>query len=280
MTDFPTEDWAGEVGDRWLRNLDAFESMIAPVGRALIERAAFVPGERVVDIGCGPGANTFEIARAVAPGGRVTGVDVAPMLVDKAGERLAASGLDNVAFLCADAETASPTDAPFDRLFSRFGVMFFADTGAAFANMRGWLRPGADMIFSCWAAPEQNPWIALVGAVIGRHVEMPQRPPDAPGPFRLADAEATRALLERVGFDQVSFELWQGEQHVGGAGATPASAADFVLSAMGVSEPLRESGADVERVRAEIAEVLRPYNRDGAVRMAGTAWFVTARNPG
>lgn len=280
MSEIRVEDWTGEAGERWLAHLAALESTIEPIGRALLDHAGLRAGERVVDIGCGAGANTFDIASAVAPGGSVIGIDVAPMLIAKARQRLAETSLANVDFLVADAETATPPGIPFDRLFSRFGLMFFADTGAAFANMRGWLRPGGRLVFACWAAQERNPWIQLVGAVIARHGDMPRRDPDAPGPFRLADVEMTRTLLERAGYEGISDELWEGEEPLGGVGASPAQAADFVLAATSVADPLRDTGADLVRVHAELVDALAPFERDGAIRVGAAAWLITARNPG
>lgn len=280
MTDQLVEDWEGEVGERWLAHIDAFESMIAPVGEALLAKAAFRPGQKVADIGCGCGANSLDIARAVAPDGHVTGIDIAQVLLGKAEERRLAAGLSNLRFVQGDGQVASPDDTPFDRLFSRFGVMFFEDSAKAFANMRSWLRPGGDFTFACWGPPPENPWIGLVGEIVGRYAEMPERDPDAPGPFRMADPEETEAMLREAGYDFIELDLWRGEQHLGGKGADPESAADFVLEALGIGEALEDSGPELRaKVRQEIVEALRPYHKDGAVRMDAAAWFVTARNP-
>src|SRR4051812_34934031 len=126
-------EWAGAMGDKWLANIDGFEGMIAAVGAALMDKAAYSPGERVVDIGCGGGATTVEIGRAVGPEGEALGIDVSEPLLAAARQRAGSAG--NVQFLAADAGTIT-LDAPRDRLFSRFGVMFFNDFPAAFANMR------------------------------------------------------------------------------------------------------------------------------------------------
>ena len=281
MTDPVADDWEGETGERWLANLEGFEGMIAPVGDALVAWAGFVPGQRIGEVGCGGGANTFDIARAVAPGGSVTGTDISELLLGRARERLAAADVDNVRFLRVDAERGVPDDAPYDRLFSRFGVMFFDDTAAGFANMRRWLKPGGDFVFACWAAPDLNPWIMQVGAIVSAHVELPERDPDGPGPFRMADPEATRNMLEAAGYADIAMEMWRGEQHLGGAGADPASASEFVLSAFDFRTALAEAGGEelVERVRGEIEAAIAPHHRDGAIRMDGAAWFVRARNP-
>src|ERR1700751_488964 len=113
--------WAGEQGDQWLAYIDGFEGMIAAVGAALMAKAAFAPGERVVDIGCGGGATTIEIGRAGGAKGDGLGIDGSAPLIAAAERRAAGAG--NVRFLLTDA-AATTLDAPCDRLFSRFGVMF------------------------------------------------------------------------------------------------------------------------------------------------------------
>jgi len=145
------DNWAGPMGERWLANLDRFETMITPIGEALLAEAGFAPGERVVDIGCGGGANTLQIAAKVAPGGSVTGLDISPALVKACAARARAAGVTNANFVAGDAAVAKLPETGFDRLFSRFGVMFFTDPHAAFANIHGFLRGGARLNFAWFA---------------------------------------------------------------------------------------------------------------------------------
>lgn len=279
MAGHDKDEWLGDSGDRWATHLERLESMISPAGNALMDFARFGPGEAVADVGCGGGATSLEIARRVGPEGRVTGIDVSPQLIARAKARLGDAA--NVAFELGDAQSETPGGAPFDRIFSRFGVMFFDDTLAAFTNMRGWLKPGGGLVFGCWAGPKDNPWMGEMGAIVRDYADVP--PPDlaAPGPFRLHDPEATTAMLAEAGFANPRAEMWRGEQLVGGEGADPEAATEFVFSAMGMGKPVEEQAPDkMDAARARIAEAMAPHYRDGSVRMDAACLFVTADNPG
>lgn len=272
------EDWAGEMGAKWLANLSRFEGMIAPIGTALLARAGFQSGERVLDIGCGGGGTTIAIAHAVAPDGGVLGIDISPDLTAASTRRASDAGVGNIGFICADASSLQLPDAPFDRLFSRFGSMFFAEPHQAFANLRVLLRPGARIDLAVWAPPRDNLWMMEMMGVVRNHVDIPPAVPRAPGPFAFEDLDYLNEVLASGGFSSPDIIAYTGLQPVGGAGATPQEAVSFVLSSMAVGKLLDEQGADV-RVAAE-AELLelfaKHYVAGQGVMMQGKAWLVSA----
>jgi SAM-dependent methyltransferase len=272
------EDWAGEMGARWLANLDRFEGMIAPIGAALLGRAAYRRGERVLDLGCGGGATTLAIAEAVGPEGAALGLDVAPMLVARAQQRAAEAG-STARFVCADAATATLDEPPFDRLFSRFGSMFFAEPVPAFVNLRTMLKPGARIDLAVWANPRDNLWMMEVMGVVRGHVEIPPAAPRTPGPFAFEDLTYLEEVLTGAGFGAMEAAAYEGRQAVGGPGAAPAEAADFVLSSMAVGRVLDEAGSTVrDAARADLVELFtRRHVAGEGVMMACKAWLVTAR---
>jgi SAM-dependent methyltransferase len=271
------EDWAGEMGARWLASLDRFEGMIAPIGAALLARADYQPGERVLDLGCGGGATTLAIAEAVGPEGAALGLDIAPMLIEAATARAAACG-STARFVCADAAAATLNDPPFDRLHSRFGSMFFAEAVLAFANLKAMLAPAARIDLAVWAHPRDNAWMMEMMGVVRQHVEVPPAVPRAPGPFAFEDLGYLEEVLTAAGFAGFEAEAYEGEQPVGGPSATPQEATDFALASMAAGRILAEQGeAVLAAARADLAAMFARHHREGEGVMLGCkAWLVRA----
>lgn len=271
------EDWAGEMGARWLANLDRFEGMIAPIGEALLSRAGYQRGERVLDLGCGGGATTLAIATAVGPDGTAVGLDVAPMLVARAEERAVATG-STARFVCADAATATLDELPFDRLFSRFGSMFFAEPVPAFANLCRLLKPRARIDLAVWAAPRDNLWMMEVMGAVRRHVDIPPAVPRAPGPFAFEDTVYLEEVLTGAGFGDIAVEPFEAEQPVGGRGTNPEDATEFVLASMAVGRVLEERDKAIrDAARRDILEMFTRHHRIGeGVMLRCKAWLVQA----
>jgi len=272
------EDWAGEMGERWLLNLDRFESMIAPVGEALLQRAGYRSGEVVLDVGCGGGASTRMIATRVGPQGRVMGVDISAHLIAECERRAHAASIANAHFVVADAAAVKLPPASYDRLHSRFGSMFFPEPVAAFANLARLVRPGGRADFAVWAPARDNPWVAALMGILREHIDLPKPEPHAPGPFALDDPNYFASLLRPAGFTDLEFALWQGRQPIGGAGSTPESARDFVLNSMNWGEMLAEQPGDVRAaIEAKLLAMLAQHDTPRGVEMQALAWLVSAR---
>ena len=272
------EDWAGEMGAKWLANLAQFEGMIAPIGAALLKHADFKPGERVLDIGCGGGGTTISIGQAVAPSGEVVGIDISPDLTTASTKRASETGVSNIRFLCADAASVQLPDAPFDRLFSRFGSMFFAEPHKAFANLHSLLRPGARIDLAVWGPPRENLWMMEMMGVVRRYVDIPQAVPRTPGPFAFEDLNYVNEILASGGFSGANVTPYEGLQPIGGANVEPQDAVSFVLSSMAVGRALDEQGDEIRAAaEGELLELFRERHVVGqGVMMQGKAWLVSA----
>jgi SAM-dependent methyltransferase len=219
-------DWATTRGEKWAAQLDGMEGMLAPVNGPLIEALRLdAEPRRIADLGCGGGGATAAIAKRAPAGSTVHGYDISPVLIDRARLRVPAGAA--VEFRVADLATATPT-AAYDRLASRFGMMFFDDPEAAFQNLTRWLVPGGRFAFAVWGAPSLNPWMKLVKDTVAELIEVPAVDPNGPGPFRYADVAKLVALLQDAGFADVETHEWRGKLPLGG-GMTAEDAAKFAL---------------------------------------------------
>jgi len=270
-------EWNGVQGERWATLRQETNRIVTPFGERAMAALAARPGERVVDVGCGCGDTSIDLARRVGAAGSVLGVDVSAPMLDVA--RALGAELPHLAFRECDAASAA-LPAGTDLLYSRFGVMFFADPPAAFAHMRGALRPGGRCVFACWRAPRDNAWtmvpISAARAALG--ITPPPADPNAPGPFAFADDGRVRGILEAAGFGAINVERFDASVVLG---ATPRAAAEAMTRIGPVARLVREVGIEHQpTVAAAVEKALVSYAAsDGPVTLQGSAWIVTAANP-
>ncbi len=273
--------WNEVAGPRWVLFQERLDRELAQLGVLAMERAGLAAGESALDVGCGCGGATLELGRRVGPSGRALGVDVSQPMLDHARARAKAAGAANVSFLEADAQSAGFGER-FDLVFSRFGVMFFADPAAAFGNLRRALRPGGRISFVCWQPLADNPWMLVPLGALAKHLMLPPPPPaGAPGPFALADAERVSRLLAAAGFAGIVCDDVREPLRFGGGDLD--GAVDFALEIGPAAHALREAAAGPElraQVAASVREALAPFAAGGSVAMPSAAWRFGARNPG
>lgn len=270
--------WNEESGLKWVRNQQRLDAQIEPLGLAAMQRADIRLGERVLDVGCGCGQTSLELAGRVGSDGAVVGLDISQPMLARAQERQKELNRANLAFIRADAQTYAFERGRFDLIFSRFGVMFFDDPAAAFRNLRTALRATGRLCFICWQELAKNDWARVPLMAALQHVPPPPPPaPHAPGPFAFADPDRLRHILTHAGFTDVDLETHQTALSLGGA-ATVDEAADFSLEIGPVGTLLRTADAETRaHVASAIREALRPYAGPNGVRLNGTMWIVFAR---
>jgi SAM-dependent methyltransferase len=270
--------WNDDAGPKWVTFADDLDGVIGPLGRLAMERAAVAPGERVLDVGCGCGHSTLMLGERAGARGRVTGIDISSEMLATAARRARDAGAANLDFELADAQTAALPGAPFDLVYSRFGVMFFADPVAAFSNLRRALAPDGRLAFVCWQEIGKNPWMLEPLRAAGKHVALPAPPePGAPGPFSLGDPERVRAVLDGAGFGGVRVEGVQTQLTLSAEGVDEATR--FLLEGVGpTSRLLHEAGEEVRAAAAEsVREVVAAHLTADGVRMDCAVWIVTGR---
>jgi SAM-dependent methyltransferase len=269
--------WNGAGGRHWVERQQPQDTVLGPILQATLERAHLRQGERVVDIGCGTGASSIALAERVGPPGQVLGVDVSAPMLARATERLPPGA--PVKFVCADATTYRFEAATFDLLFSRFGVMFFAEPARAFANLRSALKPNGRLAFACWRKFAENPWLQVPLRAALEHIPPLPRPgPEDPGPFSFASEQRVHRILGGAGFQSVMLEPRDFDLDIACEGGIE-EALEAAMALGPTSRALRDQGPETRTaVATSIRRALQPYRRGKQVALAGAIWLVTANN--
>ena len=267
--------WNGPDGEFWVREQKRMDRMLAPVTGPLLSFAAPVAGSTVLDVGCGCGTTTIELARAVGPAGRVVGVDVSEGMLGWAKQRLREFG--NATCLLGDAAELPLDGFRAELIFSRFGVMFFGDPVAAFTNLRTALVPGGRLRFACWRPIGENPWSQVPLHAVYEHVpRMPKLGPEEPGPYSFSDTARVERILKDAGFGAISFTPLDVQIDLAPGGTLEEAVAQ--ASSVGPAkralkeQPDNVRGAAVESIRRALA----PYVSPAGVKLAGAVWLVAA----
>ncbi|MEM1229879.1 MAG: class I SAM-dependent methyltransferase [Pseudomonadota bacterium] len=265
-------DYWQTQGTVWVDAQERMDRMLAPLTTALVAAAGLSATDRVIDVGCGCGDTTLMLAAQAAS---VRGIDVSAPMLARAQERVSQAGLSNVTLMLEDAASADYS-AGFDLLFSRFGVMFFADPEAAFTHMRTALVPGGRLCFLCWQPPRRNPWMALVGAAIAHLLPEPETPPDPkePGPFAFADPDYMRGFLGAAGYANVEITPVTETLHL-------ADTVDDALARLAEIGPLARALKELEGAPREEAltiarRTLEAELRPDGLRLGAACWLVHA----
>ncbi|MFP5414745.1 MAG: methyltransferase domain-containing protein [Gammaproteobacteria bacterium] len=273
--------WNAKAGNKWVEYQTQLDQQIGVLGDAMLSAAKLGTGQRVLDIGCGCGATALQAAAMVGASGAVTGVDVSAPMLERAGARAREAGLSRVSFMEADAQMDSLGAALYDRVISRFGVMFFTDPVAAFRNIRSVMAPGGRLAFVCWRCADENPWMSEPVKVAARHVALPPAPPaDAPGPMAFADPERVLRILNAAGLSSIDIRKHDAPCVIGGGGDLDACA-DFLFNVGPLSRALMSADFNEQKkaaIRASVCDVLKPYLTSAGVVMPCAVWIVTASN--
>jgi SAM-dependent methyltransferase len=241
----------------------------------LVSFAAPRAGSAVLDVGCGCGTTTIEFARSVGPSGRVVGIDLSAPMLALAAERL--RGFANTTCLLGDAAQLPLLDLGAELIVSRFGVMFFGDPVAAFANLRTSLVPGGRLRFACWRPIHENPWLQIPLHAVYEHApRLPKPDPEEPGPFAFGDPTRVTRILTAAGFTAPRFTPLDMEMDIAAGGTLE----DAVVQSSAMGPAKRALADQPDDIRAAATESIRraltPHASAAGVRLPGAVWLVAA----
>ncbi len=277
-----TDAWSGPLFERWVR----FRPYVAEGlgAHAEVALAAHPPaaGDRVLDIGCGFGDTTRRLAELAGDGGEAVGIDISGPFVDLAREEAEAAAIANVSYRLGDVQVAD-LDGPFDYVFSRMGVMFFASPVQALRNVREAMRPGGRLCVVVWRRKLDNGWIWEAEQVVDKYLDHPEEtdePTCGPGPFSMADADTVSEQLGIAGFEAIELRRSDLPMRMGG---TLDEAVDLTMAIGPAGEVLRLWGDRAEEIRptiaAEIGAALEKYETPDGVIAPASTWVISALAP-
>jgi SAM-dependent methyltransferase len=277
-----TEAWSGVLFDRFVEYRDLIVLGLAEFGK--VAMAMYPPdrGDSVLDIGCGFGDTTQQLAALVGPTGRAVGVDVSEPFIEASIKEAEEAGVEKVDFFAADVQVAD-LGGPYDYAFSRMGVMFFANPVQALRNIRGALRPGARFVASVWRRKLDNEWVHRTEQVVDQYLDEPEEsdePTCGPGPFSMANPDTVSAQLQIAGFEQPTFTRCDLPLKIGD---DLDRAVAFNMALGPAAELIRLNGKDAEVIRPklehEIREVLAEFDGEGGVSAPASVWIISATVP-
>jgi SAM-dependent methyltransferase len=266
------EFWNGRMGTAWVNVADYIDRMMAPLSDVALDAVNAKPDDRIIDVGCGCGTTSFSLG---ASGAAVWGVDISKKMIDRANQKH--NPASNVDFSVSDAASQQYTP-DHTVVFSRFGVMFFADPVKAFANLRSALVPSGRLVFLCWQLPAANPWLSIAGDVLQpfQPADAPAPNPEAPGPFRLAVPDYTREILGSAGFTNIAMQPVVKDLYMG-------ANIDEVMRFQSNIGPLSGLLETLDKSRhpeatAAVRDAFAAKADSNGINLEASTWLVTATN--
>tara|TARA_Y100000590_G_scaffold469116_1_gene654946 strand:+ start:1128 stop:1979 length:852 start_codon:yes stop_codon:yes gene_type:complete len=267
--------WSGKGGEVWVKNQISMDLTLAPLGDEALSKLDIRENSSVLDVGCGCGTTTIEIAKKLGSIGRVTGVDISIPMINKANINLESTKLHNIKFILSDVEQNDLTANFNDAIYSRFGVMFFNNPEKAFHNIFNSLNIRGRISFVCWQKPTLNPWQYIAMQSIKRFIQLPETPKEGPGPFSFKDKNYILDLMKKTNFKKISItnlekEIYFFKNH------TIVEAAQNYLSINPTVKKLIDENSQIVKTKIldSIIESFLPYHTKEGLKFPSSCWVV------
>ena len=266
--------WCGQGGSNWVKKKETLDDMLGPFGNLAIKNLTINKNANIIDIGCGSGATTFQIAKNLSDNDSITGVDISKPLVSHA---QTLNTFKNVTFIEDDIQTSNLTPNSFTHAFSRFGVMFFDDPVTAFKNIFNLLKPNGELSFICWQSPQKNLWQTLIMKEIKQIIDLPSQNPRDPGPFAFGEKEYIQSILDNTGFTGTNIVAYEQPVTIF-KGYTPSEAVSEMLM-LNPSLSFLKDYPDEKRkeIQSKLEKAYSAYQNKDGFEFPSSAWVVSAK---
>jgi SAM-dependent methyltransferase len=271
--------WEGVSGGWKAHAAEMEESAHGEAATRMLDAAQLLPGERVLELACGPAGVGLRAAAAVGPDGSVLLTDFSQGMVQAARDRASELGVTNVDFAVADAQDLALPDESFDAVLCRFGYMLMGDPFAAMSETARVLRRGGRVVLAVWGEPADNAWIMLTMRVVMEHVSAPPPDLDAPGLWAFRDHDRLRGMLGNAGLAGVKVETLNTAERFSSLDEAWQYLSDIAGPLQALLASL--SAEDLVTVRERLADETAPFTAaDGSLELPAAINIAVATRPG
>ena len=270
--------WTNSAGKLWVKDKVEKDNMLEPLGNYALSKFNIIEGMNVLDIGCGTGITSTQIAKKINNIGYVTGLDFSKTMINEAIKYSEKLGIKNINFAVKDIQNEELKILEYDAAFSRFGVMFFSNPIMAFKNIYSALKKNGILTFICWQSQKENPWYNSGLEIVKKYVDVPLPKENSPGPFAYADKSYIHNILTNSGYKDLEFYSYEKDIELFKGFTLDSAIREYIESTPIFKEKILILGAlDKEKIFLEIKDIWEPYFKDKHLLFPSKTWVIKCK---
>jgi|TARA_B110000914_G_scaffold143063_1_gene125237 ubiquinone/menaquinone biosynthesis C-methylase UbiE len=270
--------WTNSAGKLWVKDKVEKDNMLEPLGNYALSKFNIIEGMNVLDIGCGTGITTTQIAKKINNIGYVSGLDFSETMINEAIKYSEKLGIKNINFAVKDIQNEELKILEYDAAFSRFGVMFFSNPIMAFKNIYSALKKNGILTFICWQSQKENPWYNSGLEIVKKYIDVPLPKENSPGPFAYADKSYIHNILTNSGYKDIEFYSYEKDIELFKGLTLESAIREYIESTPIFKEKILILGAlDKEKIFLEIKDIWEPYFKDKHLLFPSKTWVIKCK---
>ena len=270
--------WTNSAGKLWVKDKVEKDNMLEPLGNYALSKFNIIEGMNVLDIGCGTGITTTQIAKKINNIGYVSGLDFSETMINEAIKYSEKLGIKNINFAVKDIQNEELKILEYDAAFSRFGVMFFSNPIMAFKNIYSALKKNGILTFICWQSQKENPWYNSGLEIVKKYIDVPLPKKNSPGPFAYADKSYIHNILTNSGYKDIEFYSYEKDIELFKGLTLEPAIREYIESTPIFKEKILILGAlDKEKIFLEIKDIWEPYFKDKHLLFPSKTWVIKCK---
>jgi ubiquinone/menaquinone biosynthesis C-methylase UbiE len=270
--------WTNSAGKLWVKDKVEKDNMLEPLGNYALSKFNIIEGMNVLDIGCGTGITTTQIAKKINNIGYVSGLDFSETMINEAIKYSEKLGIKNINFAVKDIQNEELKILEYDAAFSRFGVMFFSNPIMAFKNIYSALKKNGILTFICWQSQKENIWYNSGLEIVKKYIDVPLPKENSPGPFAYADKSYIHNILTNSGYKDIEFYSYEKDIELFKGLTLESAIREYIESTPIFKEKMLILGAlDKEKIFLEIKDIWEPYFKDKHLLFPSKTWVIKCK---